>query len=93
MLSDALSTQGVERNKGWRLERLPNSHPLYHCYFDFAGPPPGTAERFPQFENFDYLEGVILNGKLPGVLTRRTMRCCGWTTLRPPRDSSNSAST
>jgi hypothetical protein len=39
----ALEYGGVEEFKTWSWERLPHSHALFHCYFDFAdGPPPGA---------------------------------------------------
>jgi len=33
MLKDALMTQGIEYQKDWAFEPIPNDHPVYHCYF------------------------------------------------------------
>ena len=46
-----------------RLRRIPDSHPVYHCYYDFNGPPPGWEEAWPRH----YLEGVFLEGRLAGL--------------------------
>jgi len=45
-------------------EKIPNSHWLYHCWEDFAGPPAGEDEvrpnpNHPVKERYRYLEGVI----------------------------------
>ena len=39
MVKRSLAAQGWRFNKDWTFEPLPNSHWLYHCYFDFDGPP------------------------------------------------------
>ena len=41
MQQEALAAQGLSFKKDWDFEKLPASHPVYHCYFDFDGPPPG----------------------------------------------------
>ena len=46
-----------------RLRRIPDGHPIYHCYYDFNGPPPGWEEAWPRH----YLEGVFLEGRLAGL--------------------------
>lgn len=46
-----------------RLRRIPDGHPIYHCYYDFNGAPPGWEEAWPRH----YLEGVFLEGRLAGV--------------------------
>jgi len=71
-LLDALETQAVDAV----LERLPNSHAIYHCYFDFDGPPVGAdaAEQniHPGFCRVKpYLEGVEHNGSLLAVYSRK----------------------
>ena len=46
-----------------RLRRIPDGHPLYSCFYDFNGPPPGWEEAWPRH----YLEGVFLEGRLAGL--------------------------
>jgi hypothetical protein len=64
-------------------DRLPNSHPLYHVWEDFAGPPPGEDEvRFDatykdKQERYRYLEGITLNGRL-AVLFSSKGYCMAW---------------
>ena len=56
LFREALGHQG-------RLRRIPDGHPIYHCYYDFNGPPPGWEEAWPRH----YLEGVFLEGRLAGL--------------------------
>lgn len=46
-----------------RLRRIPDGHPVYSCFYDFNGPPPGWEEAWPRH----YLEGVFLEGRLAGL--------------------------
>jgi hypothetical protein len=67
-LLGALAAQGLRVT----YERLPNAHPMYHCYFDFDTPPPGagtSADR--NFNISDHLEGVTLEGRLLAVMSKR----------------------
>ena len=44
VIRDALEYGGSMEFKDWNWERLPHSHPIFHCYFDFpGGPPPGMV--------------------------------------------------
>jgi hypothetical protein len=75
----ALETQGIP---GARFERLPNWHPLYHCYFDFDGPPaasdrPGWTSM-PDPGPLPYLEGVHAGDRLSAVLSKKWY-CLPWT--------------
>ena len=68
-LLDALATQGV---KG-KFDTLPDDHPVYHCYFDFDGPPIGVeayflGRGFTQIV-LRYLEGVHIDGRLSVLLS------------------------
>jgi len=50
-----------------RFEKIPNDHWLYHCFFDFNGPPVGfDFNRFarPVKAPYDFLEGIFLDGRL-----------------------------
>ena len=72
-LVEALRRQGIQA----LLEKLPNSHPIYHCYFDFEGPPPGSdaADKW-QYPDLvvirRYLEGIEVDGRLMALLSRKT---------------------
>lgn len=56
LFREALGHQG-------RLRRIPDKHPIYRCFYDFNGPPPGWEEAWPRY----YLEGVFLDGRLAGL--------------------------
>jgi hypothetical protein len=82
-LMQALKTQGIEAV----LEKLPNSHPIYHCYFDFDGPPPGADAgdkwQYPELTVMrEYLEGIELDGRLVALLSRR-LYTGAWTFFGP----------
>ena len=71
---DALSKVDWPFGRAWYFEKLPNDHPLYHCYFDFDGAPPGhnvlRRQNIP-FDIPDYLEGVTIDGRLLGIMTKK----------------------
>ena len=80
MWVDALESTGRHFERDWRFEMIPNNHGLYHCYFDFDGPPlchnnyaiQGRGSRHPAtFTIPDYLEGVIIAGRMLGIMTRK----------------------
>ena len=54
-------------------EVLPNSHPLYHCYFDFDGPPiaAGWGRATPESTRFPYLEALAPRGRVLALLSKR----------------------
>ncbi len=62
MLRDALG-------KDARFQPIPNDFPIYHCFFDFDGPPmgkPGDVQNRKFMEN-RYLEGIWLGERLAAV--------------------------
>lgn len=75
-LEDALGYDAV-------FERIPQIHPLYHVWEDFAGPPPGDDEvRYNSAlkatqERYRYLEGIIIQGRL-AVLFSSKGYCMSW---------------
>ncbi len=71
MIRRALETQGLLEHSDWDLERLPKDHPVYHCYFDFDGPPVGTEWKREEYINIDYLEGVILEGRVLAIISQK----------------------
>jgi hypothetical protein len=63
-------------------EKIPQNHWLYHCWEDFAGPPPGEDEvrpnaNHPVKERYRYLEGIFLNGRLAVLLSSKGY-CKAW---------------
>lgn len=80
------SRQMIEEALGYdaEFEKIPNGHWLYHCWEDFAGPPPGeddvrtaTSGSVPVLERYKYLEGVFLNGRLVVLLSSKGY-CRAW---------------
>ena len=69
----ALAAHGIQNP----FEIVPNDHPLYHCYFDFDGPPianDGANRRnHPEFRIIPYLEGMEVEGRLAVVLSGKLM--------------------
>ena len=72
MFKEALLTKGMQEGREWRLEKLPQAHPMYHCFFDFDSLPPGFDDwcvvrdgqaAFGVPYAVDYLDGVILDGR------------------------------
>ena len=72
MAEDALATQGLKRGRDYHFEKLPNAHPLYHCFFDFDGPPASadTLYREPNIL-YDYLEGITVDGQLRVIMSKK----------------------
>ncbi len=56
-----------------RFERIPDSHPIYHSFYDLQGPPfggdyrPGQNVDTPRAPPVDHLEGIFLDGRLVAV--------------------------
>ena len=81
MFRDALAIHGLSHGTHWTFERLPNHHPIYHCYFDFDNGPPIAGD----YKNgkvdswmhdpapFDYLEGITIGGRLWAIMSNK-----GW---------------
>lgn len=75
MITDALGYDA-------EFEKIPDSHWLYHCWEDFAGPPAGEDEvrpnpNHPVKERYRFLEGVFLNGRLAVLLSSKGY-CKAW---------------
>ena len=45
MFIDALESKDYRYQEDWGFERLPDNHPIYHCYYDFYGGPPMGGDR------------------------------------------------
>ncbi len=61
------------------IEKIPNNHRLYHCFYDFEGPPSGFDYRFTKGAHapYDYLEGVYIEGRL-AILISNKAYCKFW---------------
>lgn len=72
LIKDALGENTV-------FEKLPNSHRIYHCFYDFEGPPSGFDYRFTKGAHapYDYLEGVYIDGRL-AILISNKAYCKFW---------------
>jgi len=64
-LTNALQRQGI---KQVLFEILPNTHPIYHCYFDFDGAPTGAGATGGEPK---YLEGAEVDGRLCVILSKK----------------------
>ncbi|MBT4098532.1 MAG: DUF4159 domain-containing protein [Gemmatimonadetes bacterium] len=66
MLVDALDGNA-------RFERIPNTHAIFHSYYDLQGPPfggdyrPGLILEGPRAPQVDFLEGIFIDGRLVAV--------------------------
>ncbi len=70
MFREALATQDLRYGKDWVFEVLPNSHPLFHCYFDFDGPPRNLKFGASGGIGVDPLEAIIIDGRVLAILSR-----------------------
>lgn len=60
-----------------RFEIIPNDHPIYHCFYDFDGPPVGAEVDAREFAGgrlevvklVRHLEGIFLDGRLAVVFS------------------------
>jgi hypothetical protein len=93
MQQDALGTQGLVFGTDWDFEKLAASHPVYHCYFDFEGPPAGhdnicigaiyggAAGR--GAAPYDYLEGIIVDGRTMAIYSMKSLGTVWHRAFRP----------
>ncbi len=66
MFKDALTMVGKEYDREWNFEKLPHDHPVYHCYFDFDGPPAAQDSRGAGSDEF--IRGIIIDGRLVAII-------------------------
>ena len=76
LYKQSLATQGWAYQRDWDFERLPNSHAIYHCFFDFDAGPPMAGDVWYGVNGlapspFDYLEGITIEGRLVGILSNK----------------------
>ena len=66
-VESALQSQGFRHGPDWEYQRLPNSHPVFHCYYDFPDGPPTAYMRqmLPREDGLvPYSQGIEINGHL-----------------------------
>jgi len=68
----AFESQGMKLDQDWQFERLPNSHQIYHCFFDFNDGPPGGGDVIVQ-DPVLYLEGVEVDGRLVLIFSKKAL--------------------
>lgn len=65
---DVMASAGMEQGRDWEYERLPQSHALYHCYYDFDTVPTGYDALMCAARDdcviLDHLEGITIEGRL-----------------------------
>jgi len=82
MIIDGMREAGFEYKKDWDFERLPNSHAIYHCFFDFPdGPPVGHDgdigdSYHPVYTYYPYLEGVHIGERLTAIMSNKEYGAC-----------------
>lgn len=72
--------QEMERTFGPKaLQKIPNNHQIYSCFFMFEGPPTTTFELNGWGDDLvhDYLKAIIINGRI-GVLYSNKDYGCEW---------------
>ena len=68
----SLASVGKLYGVHWNFETISRSHGIYHCYFDFEGPPAGLDNFQPSnMPPVDYLNGVFIAGRLLGICTSK----------------------
>ena len=82
MIIDGMKEASFEYKKDWDFEKLPNSHPIYHCYFDFPeGPPVGHDGDIGDswhavYTYYPYLEGVHIGKRLTAIMSNKEYGAC-----------------
>jgi hypothetical protein len=62
-----------------QFEELPNDHWLYHCFFDFNGPPAGDDIARGPYPGrgtptiYEYLEAIFLDGRMVVVFSNKSL--------------------
>jgi hypothetical protein len=63
----SLQLNGLERGRHWEFEPLHSDHPVYHCFFDFDGPPVGSmgvAAQLPDLPETPPPDAVRVEGRV-----------------------------
>jgi len=75
-IEDALAAVGMLKDQNWTYVKIPNSHAIYHVYYDFAsGPPPGgdtVAHPGSISGPFPWLEGVFMGDRLMAIMSNKS---------------------
>ncbi len=80
MIKDALAAQGFKKGVDWDFEIIPNSHWIYHCFFDFEDGPPRSWSDQGGYWTFSganntapdpTLDGVEINDRLVLIMSNQ----------------------
>jgi len=75
MFREGFESRGLVEGRDWEFGNVPDSHPLFHCYYDFDGPPIGytwpSIADYPIYHE-EPLIGVFWGDRLVGIITRRS---------------------
>lgn len=61
----------------YMIERIPNNHEIYHCYYELSGPPPGCSSYVSRsgtgfvYARESYLEGISIDGRLAVIYCQK----------------------
>jgi hypothetical protein len=75
-IEDALAAVNRPKGRFWSFVKIPNDHPIYHCFFEFADGPPVGADYFNYPEStlkgpYPWLEGVFMDGRLTAIMSNK----------------------
>ncbi len=75
MFREGFESRGLLEGRDWKFDGIPNSHHLFHCYYDFDGPPIGytwsTIAEYPIYQQ-EPIIGVFWKDRLVGIIARRS---------------------
>jgi len=71
ILRSSIESRGLRVNTHWSFDRVPDTHPVYSCYFDFDGLPGGEFD--PYFVQSGYLRGAAIDNRLVAILSNKGM--------------------
>lgn len=59
------------------LQKIPNNHPIYHCFFEFDGPPNTTQELNGWGDDLvhKYLKAIEINGRIAVLYSNKDLGC------------------
>jgi hypothetical protein len=60
------------------LQKIPNTHPLYHCFFRFEKGPPTTSMELNGWGDdlvHDYLKAITINGRIAVLYSNKDYGC------------------
>jgi hypothetical protein len=79
-VKSALASQGYQQGVQWEYQLLPNSHPIYHCYYDFGDGPPMSHVGWSKYlhgtgrdddDTRPRTKGIEIGGRLVAINTNQ----------------------